>query len=473
MRIHVANGIVFPMDGRSGVLDRADVYIEGDRIVAVAPSEPPFLPEATDQRIEANGCYVLPGFVNAHGHLSLGLFRGLGEFLPGQNWGDHFIRQGALAKRVTDEDYFLAAQVLIAEMIRAGITSFADIHYEPPGAPPVTELIAQAVEASGIRAVVCLETNGYVNTGGLKLRHSAEEAERTFRQSVGHARKWHGRGDGRISAMLGLANPPVPEWDDLVRVARGAAEHGLPIQMHIAEIAYEMVEWQEMFGRRAIQVLREAGVLDQHVLGGNVVFLDAEDAGILRNHPFHASTCPQNCCKIALGMLDIPTMLNSGLNVCLGTNEVVNNNNLDMIEEMRFAALYHKMQRRDARVLPGDLPLQMITARGGRALGTGVGVLEAGRPADVIVMDASGPHLHPAHDHLANLTYAASSADTQTVIINGRIVMQDRRIVSFDAESAVNQLEARLAPLRPELPQAVIGVGDEPFELRWEVERTS
>jgi 5-methylthioadenosine/S-adenosylhomocysteine deaminase len=241
--------------------------------------------------------------------------------------------------------------------------------------------------------------------------------------------------------------------------------------MHVAEIAHEMTEWREVYGRRPAQVLRAAGVLDHHVLGGNVVFLDADDAALLRDHEFHASTCPQNCAKLALGMLDIPLMLERGLNVCLGTNEVANNNNLDMIEEMRFAALYHKLQRRDPRTLTGDAPLRLITERGGRALGTGVGVLAPGRPADLIVLDVSGPHMHPEHDPLANLIYAAASADVRDAVVAGRVVMEGRRLLTLDVDAVIEQLEAGLAPLRAGLPPLEPGQAEGPFELRWDARR--
>jgi 5-methylthioadenosine/S-adenosylhomocysteine deaminase len=331
------------------------------------------------------------------------------------------------------------------------------------------------VEASGIRAAVCLETMGYLNVGGMSLRYIPEEADRTLANSIRFATKWHGRADGRLTAMLGLANPPVPMPRDLQAVAAAAKETGLPIQMHLAEIAHEMVEWQEIYGQRPATVLREHGILEHHVLGGNVVFLNAEDAAILRDYPFHASTCPQNCCKMTLGMLDIPLMLENGVNVCLGTNEVVNNNNLDMIEEMRFAALYHKMQRGDPRILWGDEPLRLITERSGRALATGVGVLEAGRPADVILMDARGPHMHPAHDPFASVIYASAAADVHTVIINGQLVMENRRLLTLDDQAVIERLEERLTPLRALLPAAEAGdpqAAAEPFELRWEAERT-
>lgn len=471
MRIQITNGTVFPMDRGAGIPRRADVFIENGRLAAVGPGEPPFELRPGDRQIDAEGCYVLPGFVNAHGHLSLGLFRGLGEFAAGSSWESHFARQGALSEQLVDADYFLGAQLLIAEMIRAGITSFADIHYEPPGSPPVTDLIAQAVEATGIRATVCLETMGYLNTGGMQLKYDPQEASRTLQNSLAHAEKWHGRADGRITAMLGLANPPVPMPDDLERVAAAARDSGFPIQMHLAEIAQEMDEWQDVYGRGPCEALRDHGLLDHHLLIGNAVFLTEKDAEIVRDHPFHATTCPQNCCKIALGMLDIPMLLSGGVNVCLGTNEVPNNNNLDMIEEMRFAALYHKLQYGDPRVLPGDEPLRLITERGGLALGSGVGVLEPGRPADVILLDASGPHMHPAHDPLANLVYAASSADVRTVIIDGEIVMEDRRITTFDERAVIEELETRLAPLRESLPEPEHSGGTESFKVEYEVDR--
>jgi 5-methylthioadenosine/S-adenosylhomocysteine deaminase len=159
------------------------------------------------------------------------------------------------------------------------------------------------------------------------------------------------------------------------------------------------------------------------------------------------------------------------VNVCLGTNEVVNNNNLDMLEEMRFAALYHKLRQHDPSTLWGDAPLRLITERGGRALGTGVGVLAAGRPADIILMDARGPHLHPAHDHLANIIFAAASADTRTVIIAGQVVMEDRRLLTLDDADVIARLEERLAPLRAGLPNPVPGTVTTRFELTWEVDR--
>ena len=471
MKILIENGTVVTMDHSSAIHENTDLYIEGNKIAGIGTNMPPFDAFSLDKVIDAANCYVLPGFVNAHGHLALGLFRGLGEFAPGLPWGEFFKRQGALAGGLTEEEYYLGAKLLIGEMILAGITSFADIHQEPAGALPVTQFIAQAVSETGIRAVLSLEANGYVNIGGSKLRYDQNEVDRTMENSLKFAQIWHGNANGRITVMLGLATPPAPMRYEMELLAKKAKEAELPIQMHIAEIALEMKEWQSLYDKGPVQMLKETGLLEHHILGGNVIFLDAEDAAILKDYPFHASTCPQNCCKMCLGMLDIPLMLEHGVNVCLGTNEVVTNNNLDMVEEMRFAALYHKMQRGDPAVLWGDEPLRLVTERGGRALNLEVGALEVGRPADVILMDVSGPHMHPAHDPIANLVYASSAADTKTVIIDGQLVMQDRTILTFDVDSVIKDLERRLKPLRAEIPVLIPGDSPEPFELFWEVER--
>lgn len=271
--------------------------------------------------------------------------------------------------------------------------------------------------------------------------------------------------------MLGLATPPAPMRFEMEWLAKEAAETELPIQMHVAEIALEMEEWQAIYGKGPIPMLLETGLLEHHILGGNVVFLDQEDVTILKDTRFHASTCPQNCSKMCLGMLDIPMLLDGGVNVCLGTNEVVTNNNLDMVEEMRFAALYHKMQKGDPAVLWGDEPLRLVTERGARALNLEAGVLEVGRLADVIIMDVRGPHMHPAHDPIANLVYSSSAADTKTVIIDGQIVMEDRRVLTMDVDALVDRLESRLEPLRAGIPDLIPGESREPFKLFWEVER--
>jgi 5-methylthioadenosine/S-adenosylhomocysteine deaminase len=469
MRIIIQNGTVIPVTAPGVVLENADVYIEAGRIAAVAPEQPPFPLAAAERVIDARGCVILPGFVNAHGHLSLALFRGLGEWVPGATWAEVSARLGALGRHLTAEDYYDGALLLIAEMIRAGITTFADIHFESPGSPPVTELIAQAVAATGMRALLTLEAMCYISDG-VRLRYDEGEARRTLRASRAFCEKWHGRAGGRITTMLGLGNPPVSPRPVLEAVAQAARESGLGIQMHVAEIAQEMDEWQRLYGQHPARALAATGILEAHVLGGNCVFWDAEGARILRDYDFHATTCPQNCCKLALGMLDIPLLLEAGVNVALGTNEVPNNNNLDMIEEMRFAALYHKMARHEASILPGDAPLRLITERGGRALGLEVGRLEAGRPADVIVMDARGPHWHPRHDVIANLIYAAHSADVRTVIVDGKILMEDRRILTFDESDVITRLEKRIAPLRAGLPPLPAGRTGAAAPVSWVVE---
>jgi 5-methylthioadenosine/S-adenosylhomocysteine deaminase len=471
MKLLIENGTIVTMDHAGTIHEKTNLYIEGKKIIGIGLDPPPFTAPEADKVIDAANCYVLPGFVNAHGHLALGLFRGLGEFAPGLPWGDFFKRQGALAQGLAEEDYYFGAKLLIGEMLLAGITSFADIHQESPDSFPVTELIAQAVSETGMRAVLSLEANGYLNTGGSRLRYDQNEVDRTMENSLTFARKWHGSAQGRITVMLGLATPPAPMRYEMELLAQKATETDLPIQMHVAEVALEMKEWQSLYGKGPVQMLLETGLLEHHILGGNVIYLDADDALILKDYPFHASTCPQNCSKMCLGMLDIPLMLENGVNVCLGTNEVVTNNNLDMIEEMRYAALYHKMQRNDPAVLWGDEPLRLITERGGRALKLDVGVLEVGRPADVILMDVSGPHMHPAHDPIANLVFSSSAADTKTVIVDGRVVMEDRQIRTFDLDRVISDLKARLDPLRGDIPQLAPGDSQESFELFWEVER--
>jgi 5-methylthioadenosine/S-adenosylhomocysteine deaminase len=472
MKILISGGTVFTINPAGTIHPRADVYIQDGVILAVNPQTPPFEPSAADEYIDATGCNVLPGFVNAHGHLALALFRGLGEFVPGLPGDQYFAQQAAMAKKLTLEDYYLGAQCLLVEMISAGITSFADINYEGPFSPPIIDAAAQAVEIAGIRAVMCLEAFGFVNDTGTHLIYNREEFDRSLLHSLKFANKWHKRANGKITAMLGLGIPPAPKQYDLEQLAKTARESGYAIQMHVAEMTGEMEEWWELYASRPPEILRQTGILEHHILGGNVIYLNADDARLLRDYPFYPSTCPKNCCKMVLGMLDIPLMLANGIQVCLGTNEVVNNNNTDMIEEMRMAAFYHKAKYDDPSILWGDMPLRMITEYGGKALATGVGVLETGRPADVIVMDKRGAHMQPAHDPLANLIYSSASADTRHSIIAGKMVMKDRKILTFDASGTLDRLCERIQYLQQFIPQRqpILNAKPRPNTKTWTTE---
>jgi 5-methylthioadenosine/S-adenosylhomocysteine deaminase len=272
--------------------------------------------------------------------------------------------------------------------------------------------------------------------------------------------------------MLGLACPPALLPYEIERVTAAAKEEGFGIQMHIAEIAYEVQEWQEIYEASPFAVLEDLGLLDCHVLGGNVVFVTEEDLPRLRGTSFHASTCPKNCSKMALGMLDIPLLIENGINVCLGTNEVSCNNRQDMLEEARYAALYHKMRLGDPTVLGGDLPLRLITEQAGRALNTGVGVLAPGRPADLIILTGEKPNLLPGFNPLADIIYSASSADVRTVMVAGRVLMEEEEICVIDEPELVETLQEKARRWKKILPEPVpAGAQAVPYEMRWDVDR--
>ncbi len=471
MKILIRGGTVITMEQENRILDEGVVYIQGGEIVAVNPPRPPFSADEADRVLEAGRRLILPGFVNAHGHLAMGLFRGLSEFIFGQPWEIYFLRPVALKEHLEPEDYYLGAQLLICEMIRAGITSFADINFDN-GDPPVTEWIAQAVLDSGMRATLSLETNPYINMGGTGLAYSQEALQETFQRSLAFTREFHLSRSPLVTSLLGLACPPALLPEDIKLVASAAKAEGFGIQMHVAEIAHEMREWQQMYGRSPFAVLDELGLLDCHLLGGNVVFVTEEDLPILAGKPFHASTCPKNCSKMALGMLDIPLLLENDINVCLGTNEVSCNNRQDMLEEARYAALYHKMRRGDPAVLSGDQPIKLITERAGRALNTGVGVLEAGRPADLIILESSNPNMLPGFDPIADTLYAGSSGDVRTVMVAGQLVMDEGEICVINEAKLVNTLQGKARQWRKILPDPPpAGPRSVPYDMRWEVRR--
>lgn len=471
MKTLIRGGTVVTMERVNRVLEPAYIYIQDGKIAAVNPEEPPFSELQAERIIEAEGRLILPGFVNAHGHLAMGLFRGLSEFIFGQPWEAYFQRSSSLKEHLEPEDYYLGAQLLICEMIRAGITSFADINYDD-GDPPVTEWIAEAVLDSKMRATLSLETNPYINMAATGLSYSREAAERSFQRSLAFTRKYHRTQSSLVTSMLGLACPPALLPYEIDLVVSAAKAEGFGIQMHLAEIAHEMLEWWQIYGASPFEVMEKLGLLDCHVLGGNVVFVKETDLQILEEKPFHASTCPKNCSKMALGMLDIPLLVHHDINVCLGSNEVSCNNRQDMLEETRFAALYHKMNRGDPAVLSGDMPLRLITENAGRALNTEVGILAPGRPADLIVLERRSPNMLPGFDPVADIIYAASGGDVRTVMVAGRLVMEEGEIRVFNEEALVDTLLEKADHWRTVLPDPLPpGEQAVPYDLRWDVDR--
>ncbi|TYO97431.1 amidohydrolase [Desulfallas thermosapovorans] len=408
---------VLTMDGEDGIIKGGEIAVRDDIIYHVGPagSTPgDFTPERV---LDYPRMVAMPGFVNCHTHAAMTLFRGYADDLPLMQWLNEKI--WPLEALLTPEDIYRGTLLCCAEMIRGGTTTFADM-YDAMGR------VAQAVDESGMRANL---SRGMIGFGA--------RGEKALAESVEFIKEWHGGAGGRVTTMFGPHAPYTCPPEFLKKVIAAARELGVGIHIHVAETKDEIKEINEKYGKTPVALLEEVGLFELPVLAAHCVHLSDSDMDILVRRRVGIAHNPQSNMKLASGVAPVTRLLEKGAVVGLGTDGASSNNNLDMLEEIRTAAFLQKLYTGDASALPAYQALYMATAGGALALGMQdqIGRLVSGLKADIILMDMHKPHLYPLFDIYAHIAYAASSADVHTVIIDGRVVMENRRILTLDEDA--------------------------------------
>jgi 5-methylthioadenosine/S-adenosylhomocysteine deaminase len=427
MKLLIKNALVITMESPESIYPDGIVAVEGNRIVHAGEKEKlqaGFLPEKV---IDGTGMIALPGFVNCHTHAAMTLFRGYADDLPLMEWLQKKIwpAEAGLQK----EDIYWGTLLCCLEMIRSGTTTFADMYFH-------MEQAALAVEKSGLRASLARGMVGALSAPGFGEPPPLE-------QNLEFARKWHGAAGGRITVMLGPHAPYTCPPDFLKKVIEAARKHNLGIHIHLAETVQEVIDIRSRYGKTPVRLMYDLGMFEAPVLAAHCVHLDEEEVEILAAHKVGVAHNPQSNLKLASGIAPVAKLLAAGAVVGLGTDGAASNNNLDMLEEMRTAALLQKAVAGDPRVLPAYTALAMATVNGAKALGLEreVGVLKPGYRADVILLNAHRPHLYPRHDPVAHLVYSASGGDVATVLVDGEILMENGKVLTVDEEEILAKAE--------------------------------
>ncbi|MCS7216714.1 MAG: amidohydrolase [Candidatus Bipolaricaulota bacterium] len=419
MRVLIRGVAVWPRQ-EAALIPKADVVIEGRRFAALLTGEKPQGP--FDLVVEGEGRLLLPGFVNAHTHLAMTLFRGLAQDRPLRQWLTEEV--WPREKRLTAEVVHWFALLGLAEMIRSGTTAFADMYF-------FMEEVAEAVEQAGVRALLAYGV----------IAPTPERVEPELKKAEEFAREWDGRAEGRIRVALAPHAPYTcgPEvWKRAVALAR---ELRLPLHTHLAETREEVEEVRARTGRSPVEWLEELGVFGVPVLAAHCVHLSEKDMEILAAHGVHAVHCPTSNLKLACGIAPVAEMLRTGVNVCLGTDGAGSAGDLNMVEEMRLAALLAKVRTGDPQALSAREALGLATWRGAVALGWGkeVGTIEVGRRADGILLRLDRVHLFPDYDPIANVVYAGQAADVEAVFVDGRFLLRDGQLQTLDEEEILGR----------------------------------
>jgi 5-methylthioadenosine/S-adenosylhomocysteine deaminase len=411
-------------------LDAADTVVTGDVLVRAgrieAVGEVPNV--VADLTIDARGCAVLPGFVQTHVHLCQTLFRGAADDLALLDWLKR--RVWPLEAAHDAASLRASARLGVAELIRGGTTCALTMETVRH-----TEEVFRVVEESGFRATVgkCMMDKGEEVPDGLR-----EESEDSIRESLALLEKWHGRADGRVRYCFAPRFAISCTRGLLERVAALARKRGVMIHTHASENVSECELVESETGLRNVLYLDSLGVSGSHVLLAHCVHLDDGEIGLLASKGTHVAHCPSSNMKLGSGVAPVSEMLARGVSVSLGADGAPCNNRLDMFTEMRTAALLQKVSR-GADALPAARVLRMATTGGARALGLEeeVGSLEAGKRADITVIELDRLHTTPRPEVVSTIVYAAEARDVRDVLIDGRVVLRNGELQTLDEREVV------------------------------------
>jgi 5-methylthioadenosine/S-adenosylhomocysteine deaminase len=419
----VVGGLVVTMDTMRSIYDDGTVAIRGDVIVAVGPRSEIESRYSGAQTIDARGKLVLPGFVNGHTHVPMTLFRGLHDDVTLDDWLRKYIFP-AEAKNVSEEFVRWGTRLAAAEQIRSGVTTFADMYY-------FEDAVAEETKAAGMRGVL-----GETFIDFPAPDNKNEAAMLSYAEA--YLKKW--QGDPLVHASVAPHSIYTCSRKTLEDASALARKYHAPILIHVAEMKKEWDDSEKQNGMSPVQYLAKVGVLGSDVVAAHCIFVDATDRQMLAERHVGCVHNPASNMMLASGVSPVPEMRAAGVAVGLGTDGPAgSNNDLDLMEEMDLAAKLAKITKMDPLALNAKAVVEMATIDGAKALHMEkeIGSLEPGKKADLILITLDNPNAVPMYDPYAQLAYALKASDVETVIIGGRVVMRDRKLLTVDEAAAI------------------------------------
>jgi 5-methylthioadenosine/S-adenosylhomocysteine deaminase len=412
---------------RPGVLEQHSIAIGDGRITAIAPRA-----EATDQiqaaeTVDLPGHALIPGLINAHTHSPMSLFRGLADDMPLMSWlHDHI--WPAESRWVHEEFVADGSRLAIAEMIRSGTTCFNDMYFFP-------DVTGRVAAQAGMRAIVGLILVDFPSAW-------ASDADGYFDRAIAVHDQF--RNDPLVGTAFAPHAPYSVSDGPLTRVGVLANELELPIHMHVHETAAEVRGGLEQTGHRPIERLRQLDLINPALLAVHMTQVETGEIELFAGNGAQVVHCPESNLKLASGYCPVERLLDAGINVALGTDGAASNNDLDMLGEMRSAALQAKGMTADACALPADQALQMASLNGARALGIDqeTGSLEIGKSADIVAVDLSQPETQPVFHPVSQIVYAAGREQVRHVWVSGRQLLKNRALTTIDLVKTLQRASA-------------------------------
>lgn len=426
MGIVLKNILAILPDGEKDAVKETSIYIDGDKIVAVG-TEPEGFTE--DKVIDGKDKLVIPGLVNCHTHSYMAFMRNVADDLSFMDW--LFGTIDPIEQQMTDEDTYWGACLAIIEMMKSGTTCFNDMQMN-------IHQTTRAVKESGMRAVISRGLVGSGNDEAGQMRLAQAYEERDAAQDC-----------DRLSFMLGPHAPYTCDDGFMRIVSDEAKKNNMRIHVHLSESISEIEQIQEKYGCSPIEMADKNGLFDVPAIAAHCVQVSDSDIAILKEKGVSVVTNPASNMKLGNGFAPIAKMLDAGVNVCLGTDGAASNNSLNMFHELSLLTLIHKGVNKTPQCVSAKEGFRIATINGAKALGLEdkIGSIEVGKKADLAILNLKTPSLTPRNNLIAGLSYSANGSEVETVIIDGKITMEDRKILTMDEElvyKKVNDIIVRL-----------------------------
>jgi len=410
----VKNGTFAVLEEGKPVL-RGYMVVENDRITYLG-EEKPAVEEGTEI-IDGTHLFFLPGLVNTHGHAAMSLLRGYGDDLALQVWLQE--KMWPMEAKFTADDVYWGTSLSVLEMIKGGTTTFVDMYDH-------MDQVAKVVEDSGMRGVL---------TRGVIGLCPPEVQQQKLDEAVAFAKDWHGKANGRITTMISPHAPYTCPPDFIEKFVQASHDLNLPMHTHMSETKAEVAQNVNDYGLRPVAHLEKLGMFSRPTLLAHAVHLTDEEIEILAKYDVAVSHNPGSNLKLASGIARVPELLKAGVTVSLGTDGPASNNNLDMFEEMRLAALIHKGVSGDPTAIPASEALRMGTEYGAQSVFLNdIGRLAVGMKADIVALDTDQAHFLPQTDYISHAIYSASAKDVEHVWIDGKQVVKHGASLTLDEE---------------------------------------
>lgn len=420
MGILIENALVVLPEGAEDVIRETSLYIEGDRITGIGDKPAGF---TADKVIDGTDKLVIPGLINCHTHSYMSFMRNVADDLSFMDW--LFGTIDPIEQQMTDEDTYWGANLAIIEMMKSGTTCFNDMQMN-------IHQTTRAVKESGMRAVICrgLVGSGNDEAGQSRLRQAYEERDAA-------------KDCDRLTFKLGPHAPYTCDDEFLKIVAAEAKKENMGIHVHLSESESEISQIQEKYGCTPIALAEKCGIFDVSAIAAHCVQVTDEDIAILKRKNVSVVTNPASNMKLGNGFAPIAKMLDAGVNVCLGTDGAASNNCLNMFHELSLLTLIHKGTGKTPQCVSAKEGFRIATINGAKALGLEkeIGSIEVGKKADLAILDLNTPSLTPRNNLIAGLSYSANGSEVDTVIINGQITMEGRKILTMDEKLIYGKIQ--------------------------------